>query len=76
MIDLQTTIPVFAASDIIQPLHQLTAQLKAHPTYTQFFNTYRAMQADSDAPGDETVVLSTLAQMLASGQAGPYLRFW
>jgi hypothetical protein len=28
------------------------------------------------APGDETAVLSTLAQMMASGQAGPYLRFW
>jgi hypothetical protein len=27
-------------------------------------------------PGDETAVLSTLAQMMASGQAGPYLRFW
>lgn len=49
MIDLQTTIPVFAASDIIQPLHQLAAQLKAHPAYAQFFNAYRAMQADSEA---------------------------
>ncbi|MBE2225365.1 MAG: YlbF family regulator [Anaerolineae bacterium] len=49
MIDLQTSIPVFAAGDVAEPLHRLAAQLKAHPAYTQFFNTYRAMQADAEA---------------------------
>lgn len=49
MIDLQTSIPVFAASDIIQPLHQLAAHFKAHPAYTRFFDAYRAMQADAEA---------------------------
>jgi len=49
MIDLHTSTPVFAASDIIQPLHQLAAHFKAHPAYTQFFDAYHAMQADVEA---------------------------
>ncbi|MBK8986452.1 MAG: hypothetical protein IPM39_10280 [Chloroflexi bacterium] len=32
--------------------------------------------APGEVAGDETAVLSFLAQMMASGQAGPYLRFW
>ena len=31
--------------------------------------------APGNASGDETAVLSLLAQMMANGQAGPYLRF-
>lgn len=49
MIDLQTNVPVFAASNVSGPLHRLAAQLKAHPVYTQFLNAHRAMQADSEA---------------------------
>lgn len=49
MINLQTNVPVFAASDVTEPLHRLAAQLKAHPAYAQFFDAYRAMQADAEA---------------------------
>jgi cell fate (sporulation/competence/biofilm development) regulator YlbF (YheA/YmcA/DUF963 family) len=49
MIDLQTTIPVFAAGDVTTPLHHLAAQIKANPAYTRFFDAYRAMQADAEA---------------------------
>lgn len=49
MINLQTEIPVFAANDITTPLHRLADQLKAHPVYSQFMTSYRAMQADTTA---------------------------
>ena len=49
MINLQTTVPVFAANNVSEPLHRLVEQLKAHPAYTQFFAAYQAMQADAEA---------------------------
>ena len=49
MINLQTEVPVFAASDVSEPLHRLAVQLKAHPAFTRFFDAYRAMQADAEA---------------------------
>jgi cell fate (sporulation/competence/biofilm development) regulator YlbF (YheA/YmcA/DUF963 family) len=49
MINLQTEAPVFAAGDVSEPLHRLAAQLQAQPTFTRFFDAYRAMQADAEA---------------------------
>lgn len=49
MIDLQTEVPVFAASDVSEPLHRLANQLKAQPTFTRFFDAYQAMQVDAEA---------------------------
>ncbi len=49
MIDLQTSIPVFAASDVTDPLYRMASQIKAHPAYARFFDAYRAMQADTEA---------------------------
>jgi cell fate (sporulation/competence/biofilm development) regulator YlbF (YheA/YmcA/DUF963 family) len=49
MINLQTEVPVFGASDVSEPLHRLADQLKAQPAFTRFFDAYRAMQADAEA---------------------------
>ena len=68
MIDLQTSIPVFAASDIIQPLHQLAAHLKGHPAYTRFFDAHRAMQSDAEAQNLLGQLRTTQYQGLAEDQ--------
>lgn len=73
MIHLQTDVPTFAASNASEPLHRLAAQLKAHPAYMRFLDTYRVMQADSQAQ-------SVLAELRAGQSQGldetTYHRLW
>lgn len=49
MIDLQTNMPVFTASDVSQRLQHLIDQLKAHSTFARYFDAYHAMQSDAEA---------------------------
>ncbi|MBK8904294.1 MAG: YlbF family regulator [Anaerolineaceae bacterium] len=63
MIDLQTDVPIFAASNASEPLYRLATLLKAHAAYTRFLDTYRLMQADSQTQ-------SLLAELRASQAQG------
>jgi cell fate (sporulation/competence/biofilm development) regulator YlbF (YheA/YmcA/DUF963 family) len=49
MIDLQADIPVFTADDVSTSLQHLAVQLKTHPAFTRFWDTYRAFQNDPAA---------------------------
>lgn len=49
MIDLHAEAPVFAASDVSEPLHRLANQLKEQPAVTRFLDASQAMQADAEA---------------------------